>query len=398
MNLSYYSTEFVEKISFPRLAGTLGEQKAQELIEDELKKLNLENVIKNSFTYSTFFMNVLLRVYDFIVGLMILIIILILLFDLYYFAMILAGCLFIISFFSREIRERLQFKVNKIGKKRTSYNYIVRQPAVEQNAAENRNIIIFAHYDSISHSLNPLFSGIIFFFSLVGGSLFSLHVIITLILFSLKILPLIDLPCFFYGFFLAGFYSIQLLNFRYNKSDGTADNATGIACSFYLLDYFSKNKLNNINLVVVFTGAEEMGDQGAYDFITKNYNKLDNKQSYFIIIDSVGANPDKNLYFYAQGLPKKRFSPVLESKIDQLIFDQESSKYQISAMYIPPLIHFSTDHAPLKHFGYEFMIFSSNAQIHSAKDNIQNYHPLMLENFNNFMRDLIIKMDNTYKK
>jgi len=33
MNLSYFSKEFIEKLSFPRLAGTEGEKKAQPLLK-----------------------------------------------------------------------------------------------------------------------------------------------------------------------------------------------------------------------------------------------------------------------------------------------------------------------------------------------------------------------------
>jgi hypothetical protein len=62
-------------------------------------------------------------------------------------------------------------------------------------------------------------------------------------------------------------------------------------------------------------------------------------------------------------------------------------------MYIPPLIHFSTDHAPIKPFGYEFMIFLSNGHIHSEKDNLSNYFPEMLDDFNSFSKDLIIQME-----
>ncbi len=66
-------------------------------------------------------------------------------------------------------------------------------------------------------------------------------------------------------------------------------------------------------------------------------------------------------------------------------------------MYIPPLIHFSTDHAPLKTFNYQFMIFLSSGRIHSEKDNINNYYPEMLNDFNLFMKDLIIHIDKSMK-
>jgi len=342
-------------------------------------------------------MNIFLLTYDFIVGLLIIAIIFILFFQLHYLAIILSFILLFISFFSREIREKVHFKCNKIGKKQESLNYIIEIPAVEKNSEHNRNIIIFAHYDSIGRRLNPIFSGVIFFISLIGGTFFSIHVLVSILLYLLNFIPLVDIIWFFYGFCLAGFYSIQLLNKRNNKSYGTADNATGVANAFYLTDFFNKNPLQYINLIIVLTGAEEMGDQGAYDYIKRNSDNLNKDKSYFLIVDSVGANKDENLYFYAQGFPKKRFSPIIERNIKHLLSSKKEEDYKINPMYIPPLIHFSTDHAPLKPYGYEFMIFGSNGSIHSENDNINNYYPEMVEKFNQFSRDLIIQMDKKIK-
>jgi hypothetical protein len=304
----------------------------------------------------------------------------------------------ITALFSRQIREKIQFKFTKIGKKRSSINYVIEFPAKNEDNEKNQNIIIFAHYDSISMSFHPLFDGAIFFFSLVGGVIFSVHILLITILYILNLIQSFEIIQFFYGFILAGFYSLQIFNKRHSKSFGTADNATAVANSFYCIDYFSKNSLQNTNLICVLTGAEEMGDYGADAFIKKHYTEFSKKNTFFFIPDTVGANKNKNLYAYAQGFPKKVYSPVIQANIEKLLRSRKKS-YKIKPLYIPPLIHFSTDHAPLKPFGYEFMIFLSNAPIHSEKDNIDNYYPEMLEDFNLFLRDLIILMDenNIYK-
>ena len=394
MSFSYFSTDFVEKLSFPRFAGTEGEEKAQKLIETELKKLNVK-FKKEQFDYSTFYMNVLLRIYDPLIGTLIITMILLVYFQLFLVVLLLSLLLFVFSLFSRQIRERIQFKCNKFGKKGKSSNYIVDLPAKEPND-NNQNIIIFAHYDSISHGLNPILAGAIFFLSLGGGVLFSFHVFIVTALILIGFISSIDLIGFIYGFLLAGIYSIQLLNTRHNKSDGTIDNATGVANAFYLIDFFKGKPLQKTNLIIVLTGAEEVGDQGAYHFIKTNSNSLSKENSYFFIIDSVGGNKDKNLYFSSQGLPKKRYSPLVEQEILHLL-KHNKEKYPIESMYIPPLIHYSTDHAPLKPYGYQFMIFGSNGVIHSDKDNLDNYYPEMLENFNEFSKELIIRMDDIKK-
>jgi len=390
MKLSYFSTDFVKELSFPRFPETEGERKAQDFLESELNKLNL-NYRKEHFEYTSFFMNVLLRIYTPIVGTLIIFLILLLYFQIYTLVFIFSIILFILSFFSREILERLQFKCNKIGKKRKSFNYIIDLPAKAKEDS-NQNIIVFAHYDSISHTINPILSGVIFLLALVGGAFFSIHIFLVTVFILSGVISVINFSCFFYGVILAGIFYFQLIDTKHNKSYGTIDNATGVANAFFLMSFFKENPLNNTNLIIVLTGVEELGDQGAYSFLKSHIDKLSKENSYFFIIDSVGGNKDKNLYFTGQGLPKNRYSPVIEDSIGQVLKDNKE-KFQIESMHIPPLIHFSTDHAPLKPYGHQFMIFGSNGSIHSEKDNLDNYYPDMLENFNEFSRELILEMD-----
>ncbi len=300
MNETFDSHTFMKEFSFPRLAGTEGEIKAQQLIESELEALNIKNYRKESFMYTTFFMNFLLRIYNFLIGLLIISLIIVLYFQFYYLVLILSIVLFLTAFFSREIREKIQFKFTKIGKKRSSLNYVVELPAKEKDSKKTQNLVFFAHYDSISMSFHPIFDGAIFFFALIGGTIFSLHMLLVTTFHLLNLIQSVEISQFLYGFFLAGFYGLQLFNKRHNKSYGTADNATAVANSFYNIEYFSQNPLENTNLILVFTGAEEMGDYGANAYIKKHYNELNKRNSYFIIPDTIAANKRTNLYAYAQ--------------------------------------------------------------------------------------------------
>jgi len=394
MNISFDCKEFMQKISFPRLAGTGGERKAQEIIEKELKSLNIKEYKKDSFIYTKFFMNFLLRIYNPSVGWVIIILYFLLLVQIYYLAFILAYFLLFFAFFGREIREKIQFKFTTIGKKYGSYNYMIELNAQEKEVKNTQNIIILVHYDSISHGLHPIFDGIIYIFALIGGTIFSLHLILVVFLFLFNVFSSIIITQFIYGLFLAAFYNIELLNSRHNKSHGTADNGTAMASAFFISKYFNNNRLKKTNLIIVFTGAEEFGDYGADAFIKKYHNVFNKNNSYFFIIDTIGANEKTNLYARSQGmLPKRIFSPIIENNIKKLLNNKKGKDYKIKPLYIPPLIHYSTDHAPLKTFGYEFMIFLSNGPIHSERDNINNYYLQMLESFNEFIKDLIIQMD-----
>ncbi|MGV9198605.1 MAG: M20/M25/M40 family metallo-hydrolase [Promethearchaeia archaeon] len=390
MTKDRYSNKFLQKLSFPRMAGTKGEKKAQRLIEEELASLGIDDYQTQEFTYSWFYMNILLRVYDILTSLLIIFGFLLIIFQRFYLTLIIAIVLFIYCFFSRQIREFLQFKVSHLGKEYESKNYIIQIPA-KQPENGTQNVVFLAHYDSISHKLHPLFSGALYFFALVGGSIFSVHLIMTVIL-DLKtmIQPYL---LFSYGFLIAFLISLQIANSRGNKSPGTGDNATAVANAFYLLKYFRQNPLSRTNLTFVFTGAEEAGDFGAYNFIKEYASQLDVQETYFIITDTVAVNEKENLYFYGQGFPKRIFSPYLKKKTEKVLSASEKYQGKLSSVYIPPLIAYSTDHVPLKSYNYEFIIFGSNGRIHSKEDNLDHFHPELMHNFNEFSRDLLIELD-----
>ncbi|MHA1689037.1 MAG: hypothetical protein ACTSUN_06845, partial [Promethearchaeota archaeon] len=96
-SIKYFSTDFVRKLSFPRLAGTDGEKKAQELLEEELKRLGIDAFEKESFNYTTFFMNVLLRIYNPFIGVLMVLIYLSLHFKFHGLTLIFTILLFILS-------------------------------------------------------------------------------------------------------------------------------------------------------------------------------------------------------------------------------------------------------------------------------------------------------------
>ena len=394
-NISYFSKEFVEKLSIPRLVGTEGEEQAQKIIEAELKKLKIENYEKQAFFYSNF-RNKLLRYYDVLSGLIMLaIFIRILLIPLiipnYAFLFLILFILFITSFKSRTIKETESFIMNKKTQKFKSYNYITKIPSQEEKK-KNKTVVLLAHYDSKSLTLHPILEGAIYFFGLVGGSIYSIHVSIVLVLFLLNLIPTISVIQFFYIFILIPLYFIEIFNKTGNKSPGANDNACGVASGLFLIDYLKENPLSNTNIIIVFTGAEEVGDLGAFNFMKEYSKELDEKNTFFLVIDSPGGNEKTNTCFWGQGLPKRSYSEYLYNNTKEVL--KNNKELKMDFFYIPPLIPFMTDHTPLRYFGYyEFLIFSSNNRWHSEADNIDNYSPEMLENFFEFLKELVVQMD-----
>lgn len=382
--------DLVKKLAFPRFVGTEGDKKAQYLVESEFNYLiSEENLHKDEFQLSNFYMNHLLRYfYNPIEGLLIFIIIFYTIAQIYALIFYLSLILLFYSFFGREIRGFLHFRTKKIGKKYKSTNYWTKINAKNKN--NKKNIVILAHYDSISHKFNPIFDGFIFFIALMGGTIFSVHNIVNLLFLNFGLISVIDPYQYIYGFFIAFLCIIQVFNYRSNNSDGALDNASGIGVIFYFLNLYRDNPLHNTNLYLVATGAEELGDWGAYNFVNKYKNELPVKETYFLIVDSIGYK--KNFYVYGQGLPIRHFSPTIEPLIRSIV-KESNNKYEIYPQYVPPFIHFGTDHIPIKPHGYEFIIFGSPAPIHSPKDNISNFDVNMFQKFNDFCKELLTKLD-----
>jgi hypothetical protein len=78
-----------------------------------------------------------------------------------------------------------------------------------------------------------------------------------------------------------------------NQSKGSIDNASGIAILIELSRLFYNKPLNNLDLIFLWTGAEEVGLWGSRNYCFKNFEWLDKKynldKSYIINIDMVGS-------------------------------------------------------------------------------------------------------------
>jgi Zn-dependent M28 family amino/carboxypeptidase len=86
---------------------------------------------------------------------------------------------------------------------------------------------------------------------------------------------------------------ILYLVFLERDSTGSIDNASGVSILIELAKNFKKNPLKNMDLLIIWTGAEEWGLVGAKKFCKKHFNNLnqsyDLDRSYNINIDMVGS-------------------------------------------------------------------------------------------------------------
>ncbi|MFX1499955.1 MAG: M28 family metallopeptidase [Promethearchaeota archaeon] len=251
--------------------------------------------------------------------------------------------------------------------KEESKNIITRIPS--QNHAPNRPIVIFtAHYDSLSLSIPYKLQVIIFFIYRIIILFYVLIIIFFSTVFFLDFLDVIPLSNFLFivlsfTSFLGVIVSIPILFlvFLESPSSGSIDNASGVAILIELAKLFKKNPLTNMDILLIWTGAEEWGMKGSKKFcanhfkgLKKDFN-LDN--SYYINIDMVGSyiglldksgfpfkrklNNHLNDNFEATAkklnIPIVRFNKIIKPKSDYKSFiryaHREKSKLTISCFH-----------------------------------------------------------------
>ncbi|MGC9779880.1 MAG: M28 family peptidase [Candidatus Heimdallarchaeota archaeon] len=98
--------------------------------------------------------------------------------------------------------------------------------------------------------------------------------------FDLYIIPII--------FVLLILYIIFFLGVIYGKTVmGANDNLSGTAVAAAVGKYFSKNRLKNVELIIVSTGSEEIGERGAYHFVRNNPELFQDSLS--LVYECIGA-------------------------------------------------------------------------------------------------------------
>ncbi|MHA1411076.1 MAG: M28 family metallopeptidase [Promethearchaeota archaeon] len=247
--------EFLTKISFPRLSGTLHEEKAFEIISNRIKNLGLNPTIQN-FKFSPFYSTWYPKISFLIINLIIVI------FFLNIKHIIFPIILMIISFFALTLYLITRKpETIKVGKVLRSQNLHVQIPS---KASESLGtILFFCHVDSKGQTFNILNR-----IRIIRTHVFTLIPLIFIIILKNYIIPQFSEIFLFLGMILFVINCCStilfLFNFTNNKSPGSIDDGSGIVVVYELLKFFSRtsNKLNNYDLWFVFTGAEEQGTMG----------------------------------------------------------------------------------------------------------------------------------------
>lgn len=261
--------ENIASFSFPRLSGTIDEKNAFNLAKKKLESLNLNPSVQE-FNFSTFYSRVYPKIafsFGFVLLFMFFLNIETILFPIISLVIII---ILILLFVLCKRPEKI-----RIGKNLNSQNLYVKLHPRENKSSE-RDILFICHLDSKGQKISIL-ARVIAIRSWVYSA------IIVIILIFLKNYLLIQ---YFQVLFIFGLFTLSinvlatfliLFNTTNNKSKGSIDNASGIACVFELLKYYMnlESRSQNFNMWFVFTGAEECGTMGIRNFYTniKDFDK-----------------------------------------------------------------------------------------------------------------------------
>jgi hypothetical protein len=275
----------IEALSFPRMVGSEGQQRAVDTIQSRLERIGLTSSLE-PFEFSVIPMRIgspmaVIIVAGIVLGGALLL-------SVYpALSIVLAACalLFIpvVSHWSR-LAERLFDLPCRKG----SVNIVAEIPARETKRA----VILTAHHDSKSQRLPigvrlcvillgaPL--AVIVAFAVIGAAAAALawgaQETVCRILWIASLVPLAS------GLLL-------LCSGAGNRSPGALDNATGCAVLLEVARRLQKEPVEGTDVKLVFTGAEEMGLVGAMRYAQAHEAELDPESTVVVNIDSVGCGP-----------------------------------------------------------------------------------------------------------
>ncbi|MHA2009905.1 MAG: M28 family metallopeptidase [Promethearchaeota archaeon] len=298
--------ENIKEFSFERLSGSMFEKRSFEIAKKKIEALNLAPSVQE-FSFSTFYS----RVYPKLSILLLFWLLLILFLRMgliftFVNVNVILGLLLILVIITRN-PEKIKFgkifnSQNLFIKVDQSYTNInLTNKPIYESREITKNILLFCHLDSKGQLLS-IKSRIIAFRLWIYSFPISLLVIILRFLNLSEVFLFLNVVAILF-LIINGFATVLILsNTTNNRSKGSIDNASGVSCVLELLHYFmnTNNRLKNVSLWFVFTGAEESGTMGVRNFF-QHIKNCDRKTTYFINFDSIA----KKVVLYNQGLISK---------------------------------------------------------------------------------------------
>ena len=354
---SHATMQHVNELAFNRTTGTVGETEAMLYIREILDK----DAITSKLEYFEYIglKKVLMRMAYAIIITYIVLYKLVLLLTLY----------FSIKFLSAKARHYTLLA------KESSKNIIVEFPTKTRD--KKPVAILTAHYDSFSANLPFRIQGILFFiFKTIVIPYLCLTLTFSLwIFFDTNSVSVQEISNLIFLTSMSSFlitFLIALMLYSTKKSQGAIDNASGVSILIELTKYLKKNPLKNMDVIIIFTGAEEWGLIGSKRYLKRHRSYLQKKydldKSFNINFDMIGSYIG---LIHEKGIfRKKRINKSLNMYIEEAA-ERLNIKYFKHSHFINP----KTDHRKFLRFARKTKSKFQVACFHSARDSKYIHSP-----------------------
>jgi hypothetical protein len=397
-----YHTDFqrlMERWTIPRLAGSQGSYKIVDLLKEDFNEFNLHfreqkfSVYKSDTTLdlSKYFLNFSILFSGFLIFFSFQ-----LFFSIPFFIVLLSyASLKIRGYNNKEIcKERLnKEKAKEEDIAFTQSNLIYYSKT--RNSEAKWNIILMAHHDSKSQTF-PTKYRVYLALSVVG--LFILLISFYVVCFFVSLFGLHQFSWVIPFTFFTGWINVVLLlilslNNVSNKSPGALDDASGLYTLWRTAQELEQLDLKNSNLYLVLSGAEEIGQIGAADFLNAYREELDKKDTILLNFEMIGLKNKPLEIIDSYSFPrKKRISPSLLHLADE---SAKKLQYKLKKWYLP--IGANTDGILFYKEGFNSLNFVSKEAgkyTHLPKDQYSLIDPSIIEKQVDLNLLIIKKLDN----
>ena len=380
-----------EKIAFPRLVGSEGERKAINIVLDEFRNAGYNSISQD--TIRTSLHNWIFIRYIFLVlgsGLIVLAL------SFYLTPLLTLGIIIVGFYFSYralKVSTSTEIKLSKNER----YNFTTKNIFVKLKSKNSKCKVVFmGHWDSKSQIIPPSTRSAIFLIFILGSFIIYLLYIILSIL---KIFINMNIP-FMANILLdlciiiASIGAINYFNKTGNSSYGAFDNAAAVGTIIELARYYKEYPHDNVDLLFLSTGSEELNLGGVIHFIKKYKYEFEKRNTFFINLDFVGGSGLVRLTS-SYGIPRKSSSTKLNNLFLQ---SARELKIKIKNIYAPTGIW--SDFMPIVHEGFEACWLGSEPGlkfVHTQKDTMNLISREGMENILLLCLDVVKKLDVEYE-
>jgi putative aminopeptidase FrvX len=281
--------------------------------------------------------------------------------------------------------------------KNERYNFATENIFVTLKGKNSRCKVVFmGHWDSKSQKIPPSIRITIFLIFILG------FLIIHLLYFILSILKIfLNLNIQFVPnilldvcIIIASIGAINYFNKTGNISNGAFDNAAAVGTMIELARFYKENPLDNVDLVFLSTGSEELNLGGAIHFIKKFKDGFEKNSTFFINLDLIGGSEVIRLTT-SYGIPRK----ISSVKLNNLFINSaEELKIKIKEIYYPSGVW--SDFMPIVQEGFEACWIGSEPGlkfVHTKKDTMNLVSREGIKNILLLCLDVVKKLNVEYK-